>query len=141
MMLTYGMPAVLLEAFVPANAVARSARHDVTMAGGSTAFYLAFLNEQRKHPASRSMPTLRMLSGGGAPKPPEVFLEVRGRDATSRSCHGYGMTECPMITQGAPSDTDEQLMYTDGAPVAGASCRSSTSRARRSPAGVTARCA
>ena len=30
----------LLEAFDPANAVATFARHDVTMAGGSTAFYL-----------------------------------------------------------------------------------------------------
>ena len=29
-------------------------------------------------------------------------------------CHGYGMTEIPMITQGSPTDTDEQLAHTTG---------------------------
>ena len=66
-----------LEVFVPANAVQVFTRHNVTMAGGSTAFYLAFLNEQRKDPSKPVIPTLRMLNGGGAPKPPEVFREVR----------------------------------------------------------------
>ena len=117
-MLAHGMPAVLLETFDPANAVATFARHDVTMAGGSTAFYLAFLNEQRKDPSTPVMPALRMMNGGGAPKPPEVFREVRD-EMHLPVCHGYGMTECPMITQGSPSDTDEQLMNTDGAPVSG----------------------
>lgn len=117
-MLAHGMPAVLLEAFDPANAVATFARHGVTMAGGSTAFYLAFLNEQRKDPSTPVMPALRMMNGGGAPKPPEVFREVRA-EMHLPVCHGYGMTECPMITQGSPSDTDEQLMNTDGAPVFG----------------------
>ena len=70
-MLACGMPAVLLESFDPANAVATFARHDVTMAGGSTAFYLAFLNEQRKDPSKPVIPSLRMLNGGGAPKPPQ----------------------------------------------------------------------
>ena len=81
MMLTQGFPAVLLEAFVPAEAVDVYRRHGVTMAGGSTAFYIAFLNEQRKQPgdADRSR-RLRMLSGGGAPKPPELFFEVQARD-------------------------------------------------------------
>ena len=32
-------------------------------------------------------------------------------------CHGYGMTECPMIAQSGPNDTEAQLMYTDGKPV------------------------
>ena len=93
-------------------------RHDVTMAGGSTAFYLAFLNEQRKHPSKPVIPSLRLLTGGGAPKPPEVFCEVQ-REMGIPICHGYGMTECPMITQGSPDDTDEQLANTDGAPVHG----------------------
>jgi non-ribosomal peptide synthetase component E (peptide arylation enzyme) len=37
--------------------------------------------------------------------------------------HGYGMTEVPMITQGAVGDDDEQLVATEGAPVAGAEIR------------------
>ena len=118
MMLTHGMPAVLLEAFVPAEAVEIYKRHNVTMAGGSTAFYISFINEQRKQPGKKIIPTLRILSGGGAPKPPELFLEVAS-EIDARLCHGYGMTECPMISQGGPRDSDDQLMYSEGGPVEG----------------------
>ena len=83
-------------------------------------------------PGEPVLPTLRLLSGGGAPKPPEVFYEVRARWA-SRSCHGYGMTECPMITQGSPHDTDEQLANTEGEPVLGCDV---ADRRRRTAAGA-----
>ncbi len=116
---TLGFPVVLLETFVAAAAVETFRRHGVTMAGGGTAFYLAYLNEQRKHPGTTLIPTLRFLSGGGAPKPPEVFWEVKDELRCRGAVHGYGMTECPMITQGSPSDTDEQLANSDGAPVNG----------------------
>ena len=46
-MLSLGFPAVLLEAFVPTDAIEVFNRHDVTMVGGSTAFYVAYLTEQR----------------------------------------------------------------------------------------------
>ncbi len=118
MMLTHGMPAVLLEAFVPADAIEVYKRHNVTMAGGSTAFYISFINEQRKQPGKKIIPTLRILSGGGAPKPPELFHEV-ANEIGARLCHGYGMTECPMISQGGPQDNDDQLMYSEGGPVKG----------------------
>jgi acyl-CoA synthetase (AMP-forming)/AMP-acid ligase II len=107
---------------VPSEAVEVFRRHGVTMAGGSTAFYQAFLAEQRKSPAAPVIPTLRALSGGGAPKPPEVFHAVRAEMGV-RIIHGYGMTEIPMISMGSPSDTDEQLIATEGAPVAGAEIR------------------
>ncbi|HEY2429633.1 MAG TPA: AMP-binding protein [Acidimicrobiales bacterium] len=118
-LLASGFPVALMEAFVPAEAVASARHHGVTMAGGSTAFYTAFLNEQRKQPGEKVIPTLRLLSGGGAPKPPEVFYEVQ-REIGVPVAHGYGMTEVPMITQGSPSDTDEQLANSEGAPVLGA---------------------
>jgi acyl-coenzyme A synthetase/AMP-(fatty) acid ligase len=120
--LTHGCGAQLLEAFVPAEAVEVYRRNGVTMAGGSTAFYTAFLTEQRKQPDRSLIPSLRLLSGGGAPKPPEVFYEVR-REMSIPIAHGYGMTESPMISQGSPHDTDEQLANTDGAPVRGAEIR------------------
>jgi acyl-CoA synthetase (AMP-forming)/AMP-acid ligase II len=64
------------------------------------------------------VPTLREISGGGAPKPPELYWRTKERlGAIIR--HGYGMTECPMITCGARGDTDEQLACSDGAPVLG----------------------
>jgi acyl-CoA synthetase (AMP-forming)/AMP-acid ligase II len=68
------------------------------------------------------LPSLRSLAGGGAPKPPELFWQVR-RELGIPILHGYGMTECPMIASGSPSDTDEQLANTDGRPVAGCELR------------------
>jgi acyl-CoA synthetase (AMP-forming)/AMP-acid ligase II len=122
MMLRCGMSAVLLESFVPEQAVALFRRHGVTLSGGSTAFYQAFLAEQRKQPGAKLLPSLRALAGGGAPKPAELFWQVR-RELGVPILHGYGMTECPMIASGSPSDRDEQLAETDGKPVAGCELR------------------
>jgi cyclohexanecarboxylate-CoA ligase len=121
-MLVNGFSAVVLEAFDPAVAVEVFNRHRVTVAGGSTAFYQALLNEQRKQPGKPLLPTLRILAGGGAPKPPEIFHAAR-RELGVTIFHGYGMTEVPMITQGATGDDDEQLVNTEGAPVSGAEVR------------------
>ena len=117
MMLAFGMPAVFVESFTPAGAVASFAEHGVTMAGGSTAFYQMFLAEDRKV-EGRVMPALRLMPGGGAPKPPEVFHAVK-EEMGVPIVHGYGMTECPMICNGSPNDSDEQLAHTEGAPIAG----------------------
>ncbi len=114
--LAQGFPAILLESFVPAEAIEVFRRHGATMAGGSTAFYITFLNEQRKQPDTPLIPSLRVLSGGGAPKPAEVYFEVK-REMAIPVAHGYGMTECPMIAQGSPTDTDDELAYSEGAPV------------------------
>ena len=122
MLLLRGMSAVLLESFVPEQAIVVFRRHGVTMSGGSTAFYQAFLAEQRKQPETPILPSLRLLAGGGAPKPPELFHQVR-RELGVPIVHGYGMTECPMIASGTPADTDEQLANTDGKPVEGCEVR------------------
>jgi cyclohexanecarboxylate-CoA ligase len=92
------------------------------MCGGSTAFYQMFLGEQRKSPEEKVIPTLRIMSGGGAPKPPELFYDVE-REMGVKLVHGYGMTEIPMIAMGSPHDTDEQLANTEGKPVLGAEVR------------------
>ena len=120
-MLAAGFGAVLVERFHPAAAVVAYARHGVTMAGGSTVFYQMFLEEDhksRKATGRPAMPALRVLSGGGAPKPPEIYFRVKEQMAVPVA-HGYGMTECPMISQGSPHDSDDQLAYTDGRPVHG----------------------
>ncbi|MGW7575818.1 class I adenylate-forming enzyme family protein [Streptomyces sp. NPDC054765] len=126
-MLVSGFPAVILDSFEPGRAAAVYRRHGVTMAGGSTAFYQAFLDEsqrcrQRQPQAGRLIPSLRLLSGGGAPMPPELYAAA-GRELGCAIVHGYGMTECPMITMGTPYDSDEQLSRTVGKPVAGAEIR------------------
>jgi cyclohexanecarboxylate-CoA ligase len=117
MMLRTGLPAVLVEAFVPDETFALLSAHGVTVTGGSTAHYQAFVNHHVANGKS-PVPTMRMLSGGGAPKPPELYWRVKEITGAVIS-HGYGMTECPMIANGSPRDTDEQRANTDGAPVHG----------------------
>ncbi|MFD0292562.1 class I adenylate-forming enzyme family protein [Streptomyces sp. NPDC127118] len=122
MLLLYGFPAVLFEHFAMPDALEGYRRHGVTVAGGSTAFYSMFLAEQRKAPDRRLIPSLRLLAGGGAPKPPEIYHAVV-REMGVQLTHGYGMTEVPMITMGAPDDTVEHLAGTEGRPPAGMEIR------------------
>ena len=122
-MLTFGFPAILVEAFSAPDVLPIFRKHGATMVGGSTAFYVAYLAEQRKSPGDPILPALRLMSGGGAAKPPEVHYEVRAEIGGRGVVHGYGMTEVPMISNGSPHDTDEQLAHTDGKPVEGADVR------------------
>ncbi|MFK4224016.1 class I adenylate-forming enzyme family protein [Streptomyces sp. NPDC019890] len=122
MLLLYGFPAVMFEHFALPDALEGYRRHGVTVAGGSTAFYSMFLTEQRKQPDQRLIPSLRLLAGGGAPKPPEIYHAVV-REMGCRLTHGYGMTEVPMITMGAPDDTAANLATTEGRPPAGMEIR------------------
>ncbi|MDH6628965.1 cyclohexanecarboxylate-CoA ligase [Streptomyces sp. LBL] len=122
MLLLYGFPAVMFEQFALPDALAEYRRHGVTVAGGSTAFYTMFLAEQRKQPGAPVIPSLRLLAGGGAPKPPEVYRAVV-REMGVQLTHGYGMTEVPMITMGAPDDTAENLATTEGRPPEGMEIR------------------
>ncbi|MEU4493062.1 AMP-binding protein [Streptomyces sp. NPDC023998] len=122
MLLLYGFPAVMFEHFALPDALEGYRRHGVTVAGGSTAFYSMFLTEQRKQPDRRLIPSLRLLAGGGAPKPPEIYHAVV-REMGCRLTHGYGMTEVPMITMGAPDDTAANLATTEGRPPAGMEIR------------------
>ncbi|MFE5481357.1 class I adenylate-forming enzyme family protein [Streptomyces sp. NPDC056527] len=122
MLLLYGFPAVMFEQFALPEALAEYRRHGVTVAGGSTAFYSMFLAEQRKQPGRKLIPTLRLLAGGGAPKPPEIYHAVV-REMGCQLTHGYGMTEVPMITMGAPDDTVENLATTEGRPPEGMEIR------------------
>jgi cyclohexanecarboxylate-CoA ligase len=122
-MLSRGFPAILVEAFSAPEVLPIFQRHHATMVGGSTAFYVAYLGEQRKTPSEPILPDLRLMSGGGAAKPPEIHFEVQREIGGRGVVHGYGMTEVPMIANGSPHDTDEQLANTDGAPVQGADVR------------------
>ena len=99
---------MLLEAFVPDEAIAVFRRHGVTMAGGCTAFHMAFLNAQRKQPDEPLIPTLRLLSGGGAPKPPEVHFEIKDEmhmPDRARLRHDRVPDRSRMAR---PTDTDDQ---------------------------------
>lgn len=116
--LVSGMALVLMEVYEPAAAVELMRRHGVTMTGGSTPHYAMLLEQQRKDPATPVVPTLRMIAGGGAPMPAELFHDVRAEVGVP-ILHAYGMTECPMITSARMDDTDDQLANTSGRPVLG----------------------
>ncbi|MFD7166981.1 class I adenylate-forming enzyme family protein [Streptomyces violascens] len=135
MLLLYGFPAVMFEHFALPDALDEYRRHGVTVAGGSTAFYSMFLAEQRKQPGEKVIPTLRLLAGGGAPKPPEVYHAVV-REMGVQLTHGYGMTEVPMITMGAPDDTAENLATTEGCPPPGMEIRITDEAGGPVPPGV-----
>lgn len=118
-----GMSAVLLDRFVPRQAVEIFRRYGVTIGGGSSAHYQAMLAEQRAHPSAEPVvPSLRLLAGGGAPKPPALYFDVK----SAMGCpvvHAYGMTEAPLAVTNCAMDTDEELAHTDGRPVPGVTVR------------------
>ncbi|GHG80942.1 cyclohexanecarboxylate-CoA ligase [Streptomyces griseocarneus] len=135
MSLLRGFPALLLEHFALPESLGAYRRHGVTVAGGSTAFYTMFLAEQRKDPTRRLIPTLRLMAGGGAPRPPGLYDEVV-RELGCVLAHGYGMTEAPMITMGSPDDPPDRLATTEGRPPAGMEISVVGADGRPVPAGV-----
>jgi len=116
MLLASGMSAVLLDRFKAAEAASIFRQFGVTTTGGSTAHYEAFLAEQRRHTGQPLIPSLRLLCGGGAPKPPELYYQVTAEMGCALT-HNYGMTEVPLICAGSPGHDDEQLACSEGVPV------------------------
>lgn len=114
--LTSGMSLVVMEVYEPVAAVELMRRTGATITGGSTPHYALLLEEQRKSPSTPVVPTLRMVTGGGAPMPEKLFRDVLAEIGIP-ILHAYGMTECPMITSARMSDSVEQLATTSGRPV------------------------
>ncbi|MGD9796158.1 MAG: class I adenylate-forming enzyme family protein [Acidimicrobiia bacterium] len=114
--LLVGVRLVLLDPFLVETAAPVMRRYGVTVVGGGTAHYLAFINAQREHGDELLVPTLRCIVAGGGAKAPEIFYELESV-VGARAVHGFGMTECPYLTSGIVTDTDEQLANSDGAPV------------------------
>jgi acyl-CoA synthetase (AMP-forming)/AMP-acid ligase II len=129
-----GYPVLLLEAFVPDQAVALFHRHAVTTTGGAPPFYSALVALARARPEEPLLPSLRTLKGGGAPCPPELFHAVR-EQLGAVLAHDYGMTEVPMIAVACPTDPDEVLAATDGRVVPGNLVRVVTADGTPSAAG------
>ncbi|MGH3437961.1 MAG: AMP-binding protein [Sciscionella sp.] len=92
-----GATAVLLEPFTAADALAAAERHRVTVLPGVPPMYSAFL-QRPPDELGEALSTVRLLTSGGAPLPPEVFAGVRA--ATGLTVfEGYGLTEAgPVLT-------------------------------------------
>ena len=99
------------------------AEHHVTVAGASPVFYQMLLSAQLDAGTSRPLiPTLRMLTGGGAPCPPELHKRVR-ECMRIPIVHAYGMTEAAMVCVSMATDTDEQRSHSSGLPISGTDVR------------------
>ncbi|MGE0305940.1 MAG: class I adenylate-forming enzyme family protein [Acidimicrobiia bacterium] len=112
-MFTHGFPTVLVDPWSIDRAVGLMNRFGTTVMGGSTAHFIMLLGEQRKDPSTPLIDSVRMFTGGGAALPAELFRQIVDGLGV-RPAYGYGMTECPTIAMGSPSDTDEQLANTPG---------------------------
>ena len=107
-----GMSNILFEAFIPDVVVQVLSERGVTMAGSGTYFHQTYQAAQKAadHPI---FPEVRNFPGGGAPKPVELYWEMKdlfGAPIVS----GYGLTEAPVLTMGAQDDLDEDLAETEG---------------------------
>ncbi len=136
--LTTGMTLAVIEVYEPVAAVDLMRRAGVTITGGSTPHYAMLLAEQQKNPGTPVVPTLRMLTGGGAAMPEKLFRDVLA-ELNIPILHAYGMTECPMITSARMSDTVEQLATTSGRPVLGCEVQIRSEDDEVLPAGAVGR--
>ena len=112
-----GCTNILTEGFHPEDTPAVLSREGVTLAGSGTVFHQAYLNYQRSQ-SEPIFPDVRGFPGGGAPKPPALVAELRevfGAPVLS----GYGLTEAPILTMAATTDTDDELAVSEGKPMPG----------------------
>lgn len=116
-----GCSNIVCEVFEPDRTVEVLGREGVTLAGAGTYFHQVYLAQQRRslHPI---FPDVRAFPGGGAPKPPSLVEEIRAAFGVPVLA-GYGSTEAPIVTMASPSDDDESLALTEGAPGPGVEIR------------------
>jgi cyclohexanecarboxylate-CoA ligase len=109
-----GVELLFVEAFDAVATPAFLAKHDVTVAGAGTPFHMAYLAAQRQQPDTPLFPSLRLCTGGGAPKPPQLHYDVKSEMGGVGIVSGYGLTEAPIIVMATVNDSDEELANTEG---------------------------
>ena len=108
---------VIMAAFDPNATPEFFAEQDVTIAGSGTIFHMAYLNAQRAK-GGKLFPHVRNFPGGGAPKPPQLFFDLK-EEMGAPILSGYGLTEAPILTMAKSTDPDDKLANTEGAPMPG----------------------
>jgi acyl-CoA synthetase (AMP-forming)/AMP-acid ligase II len=113
---------LLIEIFDPKTSPSVIGRKGGTLLGSAVPFFHAYLEAQKQHGAELLYPRLRAFSGGGAPKPPELYYEMKDVFGIG-IISSYGLTECPISTAGTLDDGDEDLAQTEGRVVPGVQLR------------------
>jgi acyl-CoA synthetase (AMP-forming)/AMP-acid ligase II len=109
-----GAAQIVVAVFDPKTTIPLLARHGVTQATAGTVFHQAYLAAQREHGAAPLFPNVRSFPGGGAPKPPQLHLEIKREMGGAGIVSGYGLTECPALAMNDVNDPDEKLAETEG---------------------------
>ena len=117
-----GCAQIVIPTFGP-DAIEVLTRNGVTQGTAGTAFHQAYLEAQRAKRAEPIFPNVRSFPGGGAPKPPQLHADLKREIGGAGIVSGYGLTECPIATMGAPSDPDARLAGTEGRPTDGVEIR------------------
>jgi len=118
-----GCTHLLEDAFDPVETTAFFAREGVTHAGTGTPFHLAYLAEQRKHPAERLFANLVCCPGGASPKPPTMHETIKRELGGIGIVSSWGLTEAPILTYSTFDDAEEKLATTEGRPLDGVELR------------------
>ncbi len=113
---------LLVEIFDPKSSPSVIGRKGGTLLGSAVPFFHAYLEAQKQHGTEPLFPRLKAFSGGGAPKPPELYYEMKELFGTG-IVSSYGLTECPISTAGTLDDSDEDLAHTEGRVVPGVELR------------------
>src|SRR5207244_8736524 len=79
--------------------------------------------------------SVRLTGSGAADVSPELMRTAKERFG-SVAYRSYGMTECPILSCGAPGDPEEKLHRTDGRPSPGCTARLVDDAGRPVGAGV-----
>jgi cyclohexanecarboxylate-CoA ligase len=118
-----GYPVLVVPKFDPDALPGLLARHRVTVTGGGAVFYQMLVSAQVLSGRAKPLvPSLRMLTGGGAPCPPELHRRVR-EILGIPVLHAYGMTEAAMVCVSRADDSTEQCSYSTGSPIPGVTVR------------------
>lgn len=132
--LRWGSRVVFLDRYDPALAIELIARHGVTVAGGPPAVLQGMFASPAWAPAK--VRSVRLSGTGAADVAPELVRQIRTHFPGAFAYRSYGLTECPMLSCGAPGDPLDRLDGTDGRPVPGAAVRCVDEQGRPLPPGV-----
>jgi acyl-CoA synthetase (AMP-forming)/AMP-acid ligase II len=116
-----GFSQLVVESFHPEASIDWLAAQGVTCAGAGTVFHQAYLAAQRASD-SPIFPEIRSFPGGGAPKPPQLYHELKAATGAP-IVSGYGLTEHPIAVMGSLRDPDDQLANSEGRATAGTEIR------------------
>ncbi len=108
-----GSRLLMFEIFDPVKSPLVMSERGATRLGSSLPFFLAYAEAQRVHGSEPLFPNLVSLSSGGAPKPPELFYEMKELFGVP-ILSAWGLTEFPIATGSFMDDLDEDLASSEG---------------------------